>query len=289
MGQTAALVSLVRPQNVLIAILGILAGGVGAFGRDANWGGLALAMLSASFGVAAGNALNDALDVNVDRRVHPDRPLPRGVMVPREAVAYSGIGFFIALTAAFLTNPLVLLLAISLLGNVLLYELAFKRRGLVGHFLVSYNVGSLFLVGALAAGSSPLMWTLDQYGWITDSLRIVVPLTMGLLALLLNMAREIYKAVEDAWGDSAERRTFAVVQGPERARKLAAAIVWTVVPLSLVPYLVGVFGQPYLWFLGPVLALFLYIPFEPQVGRAQRLCKLAMLVGFIPFLAVGFQ
>lgn len=283
----AALVRLTRPLNVLIAVVGVLVGGFAAFQDQAHWGNLALAALVAGFGVAAGNAFNDAQDARVDARVHPWRPIPQGHVTVGSALWVSVVFFAASLTGALATNFLAVLLAAQLVANLLVYELALKRRPLLGNLLVSYNVGCLFLLGGIIAATSPLSYDLQRLAVIPTDPRLIIPLTMGLLAFLLNLAREVYKTIEDAAGDALERRTYAVIHGPQSAFRLAAWLNLSVAPLSLLPYATGVFPGRALWLLGPVLAVVLLTVFVRNARRAQRLVKVAMVLGFVPFLAVG--
>ena len=287
MGRAAAVLSLVRPHNAVIAAAGAFVGAVGTLGLELHWDGVALAALATMFGVAGGNALNDARDLNVDRRAHPNRPLPMGTLSVRSANLVASTCFLLALGVAALTNLLVFLLSIQLLAVLFAYELALKNRGLIGHFLVSYNVGVLFPLGAIAGGVAPLTYRLEPLGSIVHEPRFALALTMGVLALGLNWAREVFKAAQDVGGDVVERRTYAVVHGPERARVVAVVLILVVVLLSLAPYALGIFDAAYVALVAPLLAFLLYVLFVRDPGRAQRLLKVGMLAGFAPFLAVG--
>lgn len=287
MRRAAAFLRLARPGNLGLAALGVATGALGAYGTGVERTGLAFGMVAGILGVAAGNALNDALDVDIDRRAHPWRPLPQGHLSRPQALRFSLGCIALALAAAAMTNALALLLALQLAANLLVYEYAVKRKGLVGNFLISYNVGSLFLLGALAAARPAASYEIAPLLGLVHDARLAAPLTMGLLALLLNFAREIYKGVEDAHADAPHRQTVAIIWGERPARFLASLLVLLVIPLSLLPYGLGLFSRLYAELLFPVLFLALAIPFVPNVARAQRLVKVAMLLAFAPLLAVG--
>lgn len=278
---------LARPGNVGMAVLGVVTGGLGAHGLDANPIGLFFAALCAAFGVAGGNALNDAMDQHIDRAAHPRRPVARGALSPSQAAEWAVAFFYFALTAAYLTNVLVVLMAALLTINLLAYEFVFKEQGLPGHFLISFNVGALFLLGGLAAGSPPFSFGAESVANAVANPQMVVPLTMGALAIALNFARELYKSIEDAPHDRSHRRTLPHRLRRREARAIAGAAVLAVIPLSVIPYVLHVFGLLYLVLLTPLLVFLAFIPWQRDAGRASRLVKIGMLVGFIPFLATA--
>lgn len=283
----AALLALTRPANAALAVLGVTVGAIGTWAGDANPGSLALAAAAAALGVGGGNALNDLLDRKVDRRAHPRRPLPSGQVSVGAAKALAASLLTAALVLSALSSLFLLGLALFLLAILAAYEGHFKRRALLGHFLISYNVGALFLFGALAARFPPLTYDPGRWPEAAEEPRMVVALTMGLLALLLNLAREVYKSAEDAAADRGERRTLAVAWGPGPTRILAAALLLLVIPLSLLPFATGVFGTTYLLLLAPVMGLCAITALVPSPARAQRLVKAAMVLGFAPLLAGG--
>ncbi|MGI0068285.1 MAG: UbiA family prenyltransferase, partial [Thermoplasmata archaeon] len=74
---------LVRIGNVGVSFAGTIVGGLAAAGLGlpfsfSLWWAVVLAAFSTACVTAAGNVLNDVLDVDTDRTNHPDRPLVRG-------------------------------------------------------------------------------------------------------------------------------------------------------------------------------------------------------------------
>ncbi len=108
------------------------------------------------------------------------------------------------------------------------------------------------------------------------------------MAFLSNAGREIAKDVEDVEGD-VDRRTLPRILGTGRASLVAAVFYLTAVALSPVPYLQGIFGFPYLLTVAVADAVFIYSAFlcPRDAGRAQRISKVAMVLGLIAFLAGG--
>jgi geranylgeranylglycerol-phosphate geranylgeranyltransferase len=284
MSRGRALLELTRPHNAALAALAALVGGVAAAGRDLNGAAVLLAMAAAAFGVAGGNALNDAHDARIDARAHPARPIPRGALTPADASWLGSNLLVLALAVGAAVNFWVLLLAGFLAGLLLLYELHFKARGLLGHVLVSYNTGALFLLGGLAALAPPLSYEPDHLVAIATDDRLLAPLVMALLAALLNLARELYKSAEDAPHDAGHRSTFAVRHGAHRARRLGDALAWITVPVALAPYALRLFDHVYALLLIPLLVLLLAVPFLDTPRTARAVLKIGMALGFLPFL-----
>ncbi len=287
MGRGAAFAELGRPGNVVLAFVGVVVGGLAAVGREPPWTALLLAGLAGALGVAGGNALNDGLDAVIDRSAHPRRPVARGVVSPSEAVWWGASLVMAALLTAGLVNFWTLLLGLLLAGNLLLYELLLKRLGLAGHFLVSYNAGALFLLGGLAALAPVFTFVPDRVEALVLDERLVAPLVMAVLAMLLNLARELYKSAEDATHDALARSTFAVRVGPVRARRVGDVLAWVVVPFALWPWFLGLFPDVYLYSLMPLIVVLLVAPFLGSARAAQNLLKVGMVLGFLPFLATA--
>ena len=83
------MLSLARWRNALIAAGGVL---VGAWWARGEMGVAVLWCMLAAIGVtAAANAWNDIADVEIDRVVHPTRPLVRGALTRRQAGWFAGV------------------------------------------------------------------------------------------------------------------------------------------------------------------------------------------------------
>lgn len=271
-----------------MAALGVVTGGLAAAGPEAHVASLGIGAAAAALGTAAGNALNDALDAATDRAAHPRRPVPRGSIPPSQAAGWAASALALALVAAAFTNFWALLLASLLAINLLAYEFAWKARGISGNLVVGYNVGALFVLGGLCALAPPLTYGAAALEALVGGGRILPALVMAVLAGVLNFAREILKDAEDTIGDAAARRTFAVRHGPHAAVRLGNAVAWLAIPIALAPVPMGIFGSPYLALLSPLITLLLVVPFAGSAGTQQRLLKIGMGLGFLPFLAQAF-
>ena len=217
MGRGGALLRLARWPNALIAGAGVLAGAWWARG-DILVGATGLAVVSAIALTTVANATNDIADVGIDRRAHPERPLPRGELTMREAAALAVLGAVTGVVAAALVAPTLGALALAVVLAMTLYSWRLKRAGLPGNLLVALLASLPFLWGAWSAGHP----------------RAAAPLV--LLAVPLHLAREIAKDLDDAAADAPVRRTLPVRFGPTVARGALllalAAFVAVLVPFA---------------------------------------------------------
>lgn len=268
-----AFVALTRPGNAAMTgaavLLGAYAAG-GVPGFDPVWRPLLLALTGTLFAAGA-NALNDAGDAEVDRRAHPERPVPSGRVTARQARAAGLALLALAFVPTALAAPAGLLVVAIAAVAELAYEWRLKAAGLPGNVAVALLTAAPFLLGAVGAGRLPP--------------EVVV---FAALAALATLGRELLKDVEDAPHDVG-RRTLA-----QRDRRFALALgagaLVAAVALSPVPFLLTetVLGGAYLAAVAPADALFLAAAMRARsdVSRAQRLAKLGMLVALVA-LAVG--
>ncbi len=235
---------LTRPGNCVAA--GVLTA-TGAFVAGIGDATLAaaVAVVTTAIAVAAGNAINDYFDREIDAINQPNRPIPRGAVSPRGALAFSAALFAAAIGfAAFLPLAALAIAAVNLVALVT-YTTVFKGTPGLGNALVSYLVGSTFLFGGAAVGG------LDA------------PLVLAALAALSTFTREVIKDVEDLAGDREEGlRTLPVAVGERRALWVGAGTLLVAVAVSPLPYLLGTFGAVYLVVVAVADAVMLYACYE---------------------------
>lgn len=265
------LLELTRPGNAVAAgvvtfIGAFVAGGVGEFPLETG-----AAIGATVFATAAGNAINDYFDREVDRINDPERAIPRGAVSPRGAVAFSVVLFVAAVVLALVLPPLAIAIAVVNLAALILYTEFFKGLPGVGNAVVAYLGGSTFLFGAAAVGN------------------VEAAVVLFVLAALSTFTREIVKDVEDVTGDQEEGlHTLPIAIGERRALRLGAALLVVAVLSSPAPYLLGHFGEAYLLVVFPADLLMLYAAREsfedPSAGQVRLkygmfLAALAFIVG----------
>ena len=119
---------LVRLPNVFTAAADSLAGWLvvrGSFAEPGRW----LPLMGASMAIyAAGIALNDVFDFEIDRVERPGRPLPSGAVLRRFAAVLGGTLLAIGPALAALSGSAAsVAVALALAGCVLAYDLGVKR------------------------------------------------------------------------------------------------------------------------------------------------------------------
>jgi len=266
------LLELTRPGNVVAAGVLTFTGSFVAGGFGAAAAPVAAAVAATAFATAAGNAVNDYFDREVDSVNRPDRPIPRGAVTPRLGVAFSGLLFLGAVVAA-ITLPLAAIaIAVANLLALVAYTRLFKGLPGVGNVVVAYLTGSTFLFGGAAVGQ------------VTDPAVVV----LFALAALATLSREIVKDVEDVAGDRAEGlRTLPIVAGESTALRVGAAVLAVAVAASAVPYLMGTFGVVYVAIVLPADAVMLDAIRRSfaDPGLAQRRLKRGMFLAAVAFIA----
>lgn len=257
------LLALARWPNALLAAAGV------AFGAWWVGGGptrsVVLAVLAALPLTAAANAWNDIADLELDRRAHPERPLPSGRLGARAARGFARLSALAGTALATAADLRLGALTVVVVGGMAAYSPWLKRSGLPGNAAVAV-LGSLpFLYGGWAAG--------DPRG----------ALVLVAIGAPLHFARELAKDLEDAPADAAARRTLPVVAGARGAAAtlVAASLVFL---LLLTPYVAArpAFAAAAL----PAMLLIGYGAWAAVRGRrgAPRAFKLAMLCAMAAFL-----
>ena len=138
---------LARAPNLLTAPGDPLAGALlaGGFGWRA-----ACAMGAATLIYAGGAMLNDVMDLETDRQLRPERPLPSGELPPAAARAAAGgalvLGALVALSAGWAVGAI----ATALCFTVVAYDTVLKR-GSAGAWAMGACRGQSLLMGAAAA------------------------------------------------------------------------------------------------------------------------------------------
>ena len=240
------------------------------------------------------NALNDYVDIDIDRTNRPERPLPSGLIKlesAKRAIQITGsisaislfLAGYISSTRISGLNDWLPSLAIWLFALVLLFNyesnsrLSYKMKdkGLPGNIAISLSVGLVIIFGA-ASVSRPL----DARSWV-----------VFLIGFLYNLSREIVKDIEDIDGDEG-RNTFAMSSGVDRARALASVLLVFALVAMLAPFLpfFQIFTDWHVVFVIPaVVSLMMVKPrlFASEDRAAQKLTKVSMQLCLFAFLVIS--
>lgn len=263
---------LFRVGNCLMAVVALVLAVLVATGLDLFdfWQEILVGGVVVFCFVAGGNALNDYTDREVDKLAHPERPIPSGRMTARTALNLSAGAFIISIGASLLLNWQSILIVLSAIIIIILYEARTKKAGLTGNLSIAWLTSALFLLGGAMVGQ------LD---------RTVVIAAMAGLATL---GREIVKDIEDMASDF-DRNTLPKRIGKRNAGIIGSAAFLTAVAFSPSPYLTGIFG---IWYMLSVLvadAIFIYssIVHFQNPKRGQTWAKIGMAAALVAFLIGG--
>lgn len=264
--------SLIRAVNCAVASAGVW---VGAYLASP---GLPVApVLLTSVAVflvcAAGNMLNDVVDLAIDRINRPRRTLVRGaVSVPRAkllVVAFNTLAIVVSLLVSWQVLIVVTLSAIALF----VYNIRLKGVPLVGNFVVAILGGLTFVVGGMAV--DPRLLSV-----------LPGPAVPAIFAVLFHLVREIIKDVEDVEGDRrADVKTIPQFVGPVAALTIAIGLFVVLVLLTLVPIYYDWFSRAYeiltVYVIDlPLLALLIVVWGNPT-KRLLRVGSMALKTGMI--------
>ncbi|MDE0297655.1 MAG: geranylgeranylglycerol-phosphate geranylgeranyltransferase [Candidatus Poribacteria bacterium] len=267
-----AFLELSRPANGVIAFAAVMLGGLFAVEGQLNrLYDLALlkAAGSALLLLAAGNALNDYRDSEIDRTNKPRRPIPSGRIRRSEALITAVFLMGAGIALGCLVNRYVALIGASVAASLIVYALWLKRTPIIGNLLVGSLTGLTFIVG----------------GAVFESLRgTLVPATF---ALLFTTAREIVKDIEDAEGDFKNNAHTIAVISRSMAVLTASIFMGAVIVFSPVPYLFGWYSWHYMLtvFIGVDLVLVYFViqiwkdASKENSWRIQKWMKWDILVG----------
>ena len=284
--------TLFRFGNSLTGLIGVIFGSLLALDQIPR-GDLAsitiLHGLSVWAFMCSWNALNDILDVEIDKLNQPNRPLPSGDISLNNAKFLTAIlmcfSLFCLVYAGYISSSiedgfenwapsiLIWLLAIFLLTNYESssnYSLKLKDRGLPGNFAISLSVGMVILFGAAGV-------------FEPTEPRV---LSLFFIGISYNLAREIVKDIEDMEGDEG-RNTLAMRIGVEKARVLAWLILLLTMVSILAPFALEIFPASHLLLIIPGLMTIFLVKRKlayAEDRNAQKLIKKSLqltLLGFI--------
>lgn len=274
-----ASIRLLRPNNMIMigatALLGFYLGGGEWLSWRALFSALAIALVS-----GAGYTANDLVDLPIDRLNRPTRPLPSGKVTTITAKAQYIIVNLIAVGLGIYLGWSELLFIAILITACLVYSFWLKLRAPWGNLTVAMLTAASLPFGALSARGLG--------SWL------IIP---TLLAFLLNLAREIFKDVEDASGDQVmQARTLPLLLGSRSAMRWGGITLLAFAVCSIMLYFQNQWSLFYLVIVIPlgvlpatVTALFTFI--RPQPARCrliQRGIKLLMLATLIAII-VGYN
>lgn len=225
--QLAGYMRLMRPINCFMMGIAVIVGAILADTSAVHGNylpNLFFGFLTGFLLTAASMVINDYYDLEIDAINEPTRPIPSGLIKPRNALVFAAILTILGLASGFLTNKTATLqcfltAAVFWIVSVI-YATFGKKTGFPGNLLVSICVSAPFIYGSLAT-----------LGVIKENIWIFVS-----MVFLSNTGREITKGIVDVQGDRARNvKTLAVLYGERKAAIVAVLFYLLAVALTPIP------------------------------------------------------
>ena len=222
--------------------------------------------------IAGGNSVNDAIDGEIDKVSHPERPVPSGKITAKQAHMVGVTMLLLSVLLSLITWD-AWCIGIVVVACILMYsyEVFLKQRGFVGNITIAALTGMVFLLGSAIVGD---VWA---------------NLPPALMAALVTVGREIAKDIEDMEGDEG-RRTLPMMIGKRNAAIVAVLFFIAGPVLSVWPIIADMYGPLY-YSVVIADALFLYSAYlglkDPHAG--QSMAKKGMLFGLLAFILGVFE
>ena len=240
--------ALLKPRVMSLVIFTALVGIVAAPGTIHPWMGF-VALLAIAVGAGASGALNMWYDADIDALMKrtASRPVPRGAILPGEAL---GFGLTLAIGSVLVLGLMVNLLAGALLAftiffYVVIYSMWLKR-------LTPQNI----VIGGAAGAFPPMV------GWAA----VTGSVDLGAIALFLIIfiwtpphfwALALWKNINADYS-RAGVPMLPVVAGPDETRRQILIYTLVLAPVTLLPSLTGTTGWLYTTAASALSLVFLY-------------------------------
>jgi len=271
LAKTKGYILSIRPETTPLGMISVYVGGLVA-GAAFDSFNLLLAVIAVFFVTGGSMTFNDYFDWPVDVMSHPKRPIPKGVISPKEMLAFSIVFFTIGLAIAFYIN---LLCGAIMTGSLLLlvvYEIFTKNIGITGNLTVAFISAMSFTFGG-ASVNNPF-----------------ASLVISIIAFFIIIGREIIMDIRDKEGDKQLRKTLPVQIGRKKASYVACVFLVLSAILTPLPYYLGILSIYYLIVIIPVamislLSIIWLLRDIENAGISAHLIRAALAIGLVAFIA----
>jgi heme o synthase len=269
-GTVADYFALLKPRVMSLVVFTAFAGLIAAPAKIHPWLAL-VALLAIAVGAGAAGALNMWYDGDIDAKMRrtASRPVPRGVILPGEA-----LGFGLTLAAG---SVLFLGLFVNLVSAVLLAFTIFFYAVIYTMWLKRWTPQNIVIGGA--AGAFPPM-----IGWAAATGSVDLGSIALFLIIFMWTPPHFWALALHREGDYAKAGIpmLPVVAGPDETRKQILLYSFILVPLTFLPVIIGTAGWLYALGAAGLGVGFLWHAIEVyrtrEDARADRACK--KLFGF---------
>ncbi|MCS7097216.1 MAG: UbiA family prenyltransferase [Candidatus Methanomethylicia archaeon] len=238
MSTILAIFKIIRPVNSVMMGLSVCFSEILAYKSYPNHQLLVYGFLTGFSLTGYSMVINDIYDYEVDLINAPKRPLPSGLISIKEAWFYGFLLLILGLVSAYSINTFCFIIAIISSIISTLYNMYFKKHGIIGNLMVSFCVSMPFIFGSYAVNGE-------------NKLLIV----FSLVAFLVNTGREIIKGIADVEGDKEKGiKSVAVTRGIKIAAYLAICFFVLAITIVILPIIYGLTSLLYIPFIIPSVA-----------------------------------
>jgi len=263
---------LIRPINCLITLLTVFVGGIVIADSTFELKTLLLASISASLIAAGGNVINDIYDIELDKIVHPKRPLPSGsISITSARYFYFGLNI-IALFLISQTNYLLFIISLIVVILLFFYASLLKKKFLLSNLTIAFLTGLTFVFAGVAVNNPEMS---------------LIPASF---AFLINLIREIVKDTEDLEGDvKFGINSVPNVLGLSKTKLIVWILIFILFLITILPFIFSAYKIEYfvliMIIVNPLLIysgkLFFQHKNNNEIKKVSNLLKLNMILGLI--------
>ena len=239
-------IEILRPGNAVMAAISII---LIAFIDKTFTLPVIFAILTVFFETSAGNVINDYFDYEIDLINKPSRPIPSGRISLKNGRNYGYFLFLLGTICGFLISYLTnnwIPFLIVVFADIVLYLYAYKLKTtpLIGNLCVGFMTGFGFLFAGFSINNPHIIW---------------ISAILGFFAVVMTIAREIIKDIEDIEGDeSTGAKTLPILIGKKIPAYIAFILIIIDVILCPLLYFYNIFTILYLVIIAVAIALFVY-------------------------------
>ncbi|MHB8579771.1 MAG: geranylgeranylglycerol-phosphate geranylgeranyltransferase [Ignavibacteriaceae bacterium] len=267
-----ALIKISRPLNALLTFLSIIIASIVCTINDFSYLKILLAAFAGALTAIGGNIINDIYDIEIDKINMPERPLAKGIISKKEAVAFYITVNIIALALSIF--PGVYSFIIVLTAEVILFFYSYILKGIIiaGNISVAFLTGLAFVYGGVVVSN----W---KYSLLPAG-----------FAFLINLIREIIKDMQDVPGDSQQGViTLSQKYGFGLSKKIIAGLSILLVTSTIIPFFLRIYRIEFLIIVmalvNPMLIYSLKLLFDDDsaknLKKISSIYKLSMVIGLI--------
>jgi len=268
--KTKAFIISIRPETTPLGMISVYVGGLVA-GAAFDSFNLILAVISTFFVTAASMTFNDYFDWEIDKINHAKRPIPQGIIKPKEMLYFSIIFFAIGLTISLFINLLCFTIASVSILLLVVYEKYSKNIGIFSNMTVAFISAISFTFGGASVGNPYSSFILS------------------IMTFFVMTGREIIMDIRDTEGDKLIRRSLPIQIGRKKASYVACIFLIITVFLIPSPYLLKILNAWYLALIIPVgiitlLATIWLLRDIKNAGKSAQLIRVALAIALVSFI-----